>query len=296
MAQEESSLAPAGGKLADRHVTMIALGGSIGAGLFVGSSVAIHMAGPAVLGTYLMTGAMIIVVMRMLGEMLLYRPGTGTFLDCIRFAHGRDATFVAGWLYWSFWAVTIGAEAIAGGIILGQWVRLPVTVLAGALTVLVTLANMLSVRSFGEGEFWLSLVKIAAIMIFALIGCAALVHLLGRPVSPLANISAGHGPLPHGVAAILAAMPTVLFSMVGSEAATVAAAETEDAARNLGRVTRNVGLRLILFCAVSIVLIVSIVPWTEIREGYSPFVTVLEAIARISHTRFWNVRPGYGYA
>ncbi|GAJ29543.1 amino acid permease [Acidomonas methanolica] len=268
----------AGGKLKDRHIAMIALGGAIGAGLFVGSSAAIHDAGPAVFATYVVTGLMVVIVMRMLGEMLLFRPGIGTFVDCIRTAHGPGAGFLAGWLYWLFWVVTIGAEAIGGAIILNGWSGLPVWMLAPLLIVAVNIVNAVSVDLFGECEFWLSFIKVSCIIAFAALGAAALLHLVGPKISPLANIMAGNGPMPNGLAAVVATIPTVLFSMIGSEAATVAAAESENARENLGKVTRRIGLRLTLFCLVSVGVILCLVPWTSIVPGHSPFVTVMQAL------------------
>ncbi|WP_077807664.1 amino acid permease [Neoasaia chiangmaiensis] len=267
-----------GGKLKDRHIAMIALGGVIGAGLFVGSSAAIASAGPAVLLTYVATGLLVVLVMRMLGEMLLFRPGIGTFVDCIRAAHGGGAAFLAGWLYCLFWVVAVGAEAIAGAVIVQDWIALPVWLLAPLLIVAVNLVNVISVDLFGECEFWLSSIKVFSLLAFAALGVTALTHLIGPAFSPIANLTAAHGPLPHGWGAAIAAVPTVLFSMIGSESATVAAAESENARDNLARITRRIGLRLTLFYLLAIAFILTIVPWTTVRPGLSPFVTVMQAL------------------
>lgn len=267
-----------GGKLKDRHIAMIALGGVIGAGLFIGSSAAIAAAGPAILLTYLGTGLLVVIVIRMLGEMLLARPGIGTFIDCIRTAHGNWAGFLSGWLYWLFWVVTIGAEAIGGAIAMQDWVNLPVWVLAPFLIIAVNLINLVSVRVFGECEFWLSLIKVATIIAFCALGLLSLSHFVGPHPKIIHNVFNHDGLFPHGWGAILATVPTVLFSMIGSESATVAAAESENAEENLARVTRTIGVRVTLFYLLSVVLILTLVPWTSIEPGYSPFVTVMRHI------------------
>lgn len=268
----------AGGTLKDRHIAMIALGGAIGAGLFVGSSAAIHLAGPAVFLAYMMTGLLVVIVMRMLGEMLLARPGIGTFVDCIRAAHGDGAAFIAGWLYWLFWVVAIGAEAIGGAIILQGWVALPVWLLAPVIIIALNLVNAISVNLFGECEFWLSFLKVASIVAFGCLGIAALCHLVGPAFSPAQNLFTAGSLMPNGLGAVIATIPTVLFSMIGSEAATVAAAESENAEENLGKVTRRIGARLTLFYLISVAMILCIVPWTTIVPGYSPFVTVMQSL------------------
>ncbi|GBQ73910.1 amino acid permease [Asaia bogorensis] len=267
-----------GGKLKDRHIAMIALGGVIGAGLFIGSSAAIAAAGPAILLTYIGTGLLVVIVIRMLGEMLLARPGIGTFIDCIRTAHGNWAGFLSGWLYWLFWVVTIGAEAIGGAIAMQDWVALPVWVLAPALIIAVNLINLVSVRVFGECEFWLSLIKVATIIAFCALGILSLSHFVGPHPRIVHNVFSHDGFFPHGWGAILATVPTVLFSMIGSESATVAAAESENAEENLARVTRTIGVRVTLFYILSVILILTLVPWTAIEPGYSPFVTVMRHI------------------
>lgn len=263
-------------KLKDRHIRMIALGGVIGAGLFVGSSAAIKQAGPCVLISYLTTGLLIILIMRMLGEMLISRESVGSFVDCIRVALGNGSGFVAGWLYWSFWVVTIGAEAIGGAIALQDWVNIPVWVLAPTLILAVNLVNLISVHVFGECEFWLSSIKVFSLIIFSAIGLVSLAGFIGpQPVTPVANLMATHTLAPYGWGAIFAAIPTVIFSMMGSESATVAAAESKNAGENLAKVTRSIGIRITVFFLLSIALILLLYPWSALQAGYSPFVTVL---------------------
>lgn len=266
------------GKLKTRHITMIAIGGVIGAGLFVGSSATIAEAGPAIVLTYAFTGLLVMGVMRLLGEMLLAQPGKGTFIDYIRCGCGRAMGFTAGWLYALFWITAIGEEAIAGAIILQPYTGLPIWILATLLVLAVTLINFTAVGFFGECEFWLSLIKVVCIIGFCLTA-AAFLGVPGIQHRDVMDVLMHHGGiLPHGIGALAAALPMVLFSMIGSEIATVAAAESQDAPRNLARVTRTIGARITLFYIASLTLILCIVPWTDIIPGHSPFVSAMETI------------------
>lgn len=264
--------------LKQRHIIMIALGGAIGAGLFVGSSAAIAAAGPAVLAVFVAVGLLVMLVMRMLGEMVTARPGRGSFVAYIREAHGNGAGFTAGWLYWFFWLVVLGSEAIAGAIVLHDMVNLPVWLLATCLIVILMLINLAAVRIFGECEFWLSIVKVASIVLFVMVGALYIGHLFGPPVPIMHNVLGHGGFMPHGIIAVLSIVPTVLFTMIGSEIATVAAGETAEPAQNIAHVTRSLGTRLTLFYSLSIGIILMIVPWTDIVPGHSPFVMAMQVM------------------
>ncbi|PYD70868.1 amino acid permease [Komagataeibacter swingsii] len=264
--------------LKQRHIIMIALGGAIGAGLFVGSSAAIAAAGPAALLAFVAVGLLVMLVMRMLGEMVTASPGKGSFVEYIRMAHGNGAAFTTGWLYWFFWLVALGSEAIAGAILLHDWINLPVWLLATALIVALNLINLAAVHIFGECEFWLSLVKVVSIVLFIGAGTLYVAHVFGPGVPVTRNVL-GHGGLfPHGATAMISIIPTVLFTMIGSEIATVAAGESAEPARNVAHVTRSLGTRITLFYSLSIALILMIVPWTDIVSGHSPFVAAMQAM------------------
>src|SRR6185312_8823781 len=140
--------------LRSRHVQMISIGGIIGAGLFVGSSAAIHAAGPAILLSYLLAGLVVLMVMRMLSEMASATPGLGSFTEYVRLGLGEWGGFLSGWLYWYFWVVVVAIEAIAGAKILSAWIALPVSEIVAILMVLLTAVNLMSSRSYGEFEFW----------------------------------------------------------------------------------------------------------------------------------------------
>lgn len=215
-----------GAGLRNRHIAMIALGGTIGAGLFVGSSAAIVATGPAVLLAYLGVGALVMLVMRMLGEMVVNNPRQGSFVAYIRIAHGDRIGFTAGWLYWFFWVVVLGSEAIAGAILLQDWVNLPVWLLALIQLAVLKAINFAAPRVFGECEFWLSGVKVFSILAFVGLSLLYVLHVFGPGVSVRDNL-VGHGGLvPHGLLTVLSIVPTILFSMMGAEIATVAAAES----------------------------------------------------------------------
>src|SRR3954469_24978885 len=143
-----------------RHMTMISIGGVIGAGLFVGSGAILNEAGPATVLTYLLTGIILVLIMRMLGEMAVAQPSVGSFSDYGRMALGNWAGFSIGWLYWYFWAIVVGFEAtVAAGIISGYVSFLPPWLIALALVLLLTATNLYSVGSYGEFEFWFASIK-----------------------------------------------------------------------------------------------------------------------------------------
>ena len=157
--------------LKQRHLTMIAIGGVIGAGLFVGSGVVLQTTGPGAFLTYTVTGVLIIMVMRMLGEMATANPSTGSFSDYARAAMGDWAGFSVAWLYWYFWVVVVGFEAVAGAAVMQFWLPdVPLWLMALVLMILMTGTNLLSVGSYGEFEYWFAGIKVAAIIVFLLMG------------------------------------------------------------------------------------------------------------------------------
>ena len=264
--------------LQPRHVTLISLGGIIGAGLFVGSSAAIKMAGPSVLISYGLSGILVFLIMQMLGEMAVARPGQGTFAEYAALGLGAWAGFLTGWLYWYFWVIVVGVETIAGATLLQHWVAAPVWVIGLVLIIAMTATNLLSVRTYGEFEFWFASLKVAAIAVFIVLGLG-FIFALGPGLGGALQQMNGHGGFfPKGFSAPLGTVPVVIFSMMGSEVATIAAAETSDPARNVTRAARTVSLRILLFYVASIAVIVSLIPWDSVVPGDSPFIQTLELI------------------
>ncbi|MGS0683917.1 amino acid permease [Nakamurella sp. GG22] len=262
--------------LNQRHLTMIAIGGVIGAGLFVGSGAVIKEAGPAAFLTYAITGVLIVMVMRMLGEMAVANPSTGSFADYARRALGGWAGFSVGWLYWYFWVIVVGFEAVAGAKILTYWVDAPLWLLSLGLMVLMTATNLFSVRSFGEFEFWFAGIKVAAIILFLGLGTLYVFGVWPNKSLDFSNLTAEGGFFPNGVGAIFASIVVVIFSMVGAEIATIAAAESKDPARAIAKATNSVIVRIAIFFVGSIFLLVTILPWNSAELGASPYVAALK--------------------
>jgi GABA permease len=241
--------------LKPRHLTMIAMGGVIGAGLFVGSGTTIGKAGPAAFLSYAITGLLIILVMRMLGEMATANPSTGSFADYARQALGGWAGFSVGWLYWYFWVIVIGFEAVAGAKVLQYWIDAPLWLMSLILMALMTLTNLFSVSSFGEFEFWFAGIKVAAIIVFLLLGGLFVLGLWPGRHLDFSNLTSHGGFLPNGPGAIFSAIVVVIFSMVGAEVATIAAAESDDPGRSISRATNSVIFRIAVFFVGSIFLL-----------------------------------------
>ena len=262
--------------LRSRHVTMISIGGIIGAGLFVGSSAGIATVGPAILVSYLLAGLVVLVVMRMLAEMATATPGLGSFTEYIRLGLGPWAGFVSGWLYWYFWVVVVAIEAIAGAALLHAWIALPVWTIVLVLMLALTAVNLLSSRSYGEFEFWFASIKVGAIVAFIVIGFAYVLGLTSPAGATFANLYSDRGFAPFGWAAVLAGATTVVFSLCGAEIATVAAAESNEPTAVISKLTGTLALRILLFYVLSILLIVTVVPWRDIAPGSSAFALALE--------------------
>lgn len=265
--------------LKTRHISMLALGGVIGAGLFVGSSSVIAAAGPAAFICYAITGIMVGLIMRMLGEMAAAHPSSGSFVDFSRLAFGNIAGFSTGWLYWYFWVVVVGFEAVVGGQIIHGWLpHLPVWAISLALLMLMTSLNLLSVSSFGEAEYWFAGIKVAAIIVFLLIVGLYVFKLWPNSTASFANLTQHGGFLPHGPLALFSGVVSVIFSMSGVEVATIAAAESDNPSQNIRRAVNTVMIRIMVFFVLSTLFIVVAQPWTMVVPGQSPFVATLDAI------------------
>ncbi|EXB48806.1 amino acid permease [Acinetobacter sp. 1000160] len=275
--------------LSNRHITMISIGGVIGAGLFVGSSAAIAKAGPAVILAYLTTSIMVFLVMRMLGEMAVLEPDTGSFSTYARKAIGPWAGFTIGWLYWWFWVLAIPVEAIAGAQILYSWFPyFSVSTYAFCFIVFLSLANFFSTKSFGEFEFWFSLIKVVAIIGFIIIGILAISGFwpLAQNVSGVANLYNNSGFMPHGVGGILAAILITAFSFFGVEIVSIAAAESSNPQQKIRRATNLVLYRIILFFVVSMFIAVALVDWrSPDLQKYGTFQYVLMSL-NVPGTKF----------
>ncbi|RHW23694.1 amino acid permease [Nocardioides immobilis] len=258
--------------LTQRQLTMIAMGGVIGAGLFVGSGAVINDAGPGAFLTYAVTGVLIIMVMRMLAEMAVANPSTGSFADYARTALGGWAGFSVAWLYWYFWVIVVGFEAVAGAKIIQYWVDVPLWISALVLMLLMTATNLFSVSSFGEFEFWFAGIKVAAIIFFIVCGTLFVVGAWPDKGADFSNLWSHDGFLPSGPTALTAGVVTVIFSMVGAEVATIAAAESANPERAVAKAANSVITRICLFFVGSVFLLAVILPWDSAELGGSSFV------------------------
>jgi GABA permease len=264
-----------------RHMTMISLGGIIGAGLFVGTGPILNQAGPATVLTYLLTGILLILIMRMLGEMAVAQPSVGSFSDYGRIALGNWAGFSIGWLYWYFWAIVVGFEATVAAGIISQYIpSMAPWLIALILVLLLTATNLYSVGSYGEFEFWFASIKVAAIIIFIVLAIVFLLGLFGN--SPgFSNLYAKGGFFPNGPLAMFSGVATVIFAFVGAEIVTIAAAESNEPEEGVARATNAVIYRVLLFYVVSVFFVACIVPWnTGFTEDIlkSPFTLAFERI------------------
>ncbi|MEV3928169.1 amino acid permease [Streptomyces sp. NPDC049944] len=253
--------------LKNRHLSMIAIGGVIGAGLFVGSGAGIAAAGPAILLSYALVGAMVVLVMRMLGEMAVARPSSGSFSAYADRALGRWAGFSIGWLYWFFWVVVLAVEATAGAKILESWVPgVPQWAWALIVMVVLTATNLVSVGSYGEFEFWFAGIKVVAIGAFVIVGLLAVFGVLpgsDSAGSGLAHLTDTGGFFPEGPGAILTGVLMVVFSFMGSEIVTLAAGESENPQRAVSKATNSVIWRIAIFYLGSIFVVLTLLPWND---------------------------------
>jgi GABA permease len=262
--------------LKQRHLTMIAIGGVIGAGLFVGSGLVIKDTGPAAFLSYAITGVLIVLVMRMLGEMATANPSTGSFADYARRALGGWAGFSVGWLYWYFWVIVVGFEAVAGAKIITFWFDAPLWLLSLGLMLLMTVTNLFSVRSYGEFEYWFAGIKVFAIVAFLVLGTLFVVGLWPDKDLDFSNLTNDGGLFPLGIGAIFSSIVVVIFSMVGAEIATIAAAESDDPERAIAKATNSVVIRIAIFFVGSLFLLAVIIPWNSNEEGAPPYVRAFQ--------------------
>ncbi|MFF4230019.1 amino acid permease [Streptomyces sp. NPDC001820] len=280
--------------LKNRHLSMIAIGGVIGAGLFVGSSSGIAAAGPAILLSYALVGALVVFVMRMLGEMAAANPTSGSFSAYADRALGRWAGFSIGWLYWFFWVVVLAVEATAGAKILESWIpAVPQWGWALIVMLVLTATNLASVSSYGEFEFWFAGIKVVAISAFVLIGVLAVFGLLpgsDNPGAGFAHLTDAGGFMPNGAGAILTGVLMVVFSFMGSEIVTLAAGESEDPQRAVTKATNSVIWRIGIFYLGSIFVVLTLLPWNDksiVDKG--SYVAALDSIGIAHAGQIMNV-------
>ncbi|OIK24220.1 amino acid permease [Streptomyces malaysiense] len=280
--------------LKNRHLTMIAIGGVIGAGLFVGSSSGIAAAGPGILLSYALVGTLVVLVMRMLGEMSAANPASGSFSEHADRALGRWAGFSIGWLYWFFWVVVLAVEGTAGAKILAGWVpAVPQWGWALIVMLVLTASNLVSVGSYGEFEFWFAGIKVVAIGAFIVVGLLAIFGVLPgahTDKASFSNLTSHGGFLPHGPGSILTGVLLVVFSFMGSEIATLAAGESEDPQRAVTKATNSIIWRIGVFYLGSILVVVTLLPWNDASlQKQGSYVAALNSLGIAHAGQIMNV-------
>lgn len=263
-----------------RHLTMMGLGSAIGAGLFLGTGVGIAKAGPAVLASYAIAGAIVVCVMRMLGEMGAAIPASGSFSHYARIGIGEWAGFVMGWIYWFMLIMVLGAEITGASRIVNGWLPdVPQWVVALVFVVFFAVINLAKVSNFGEFEFWFAAIKVTVIVAFLLIGVLLVFGLLPdtEPVGTT-NLFGHGGFLPEGFAGVAAGLLVVAFAFGGIEIVTIAAAESEDPEHSIATAVRSVVWRISLFYIGAVAIMVLLIPWDSpsLTSADGPFVAVLD--------------------
>lgn len=270
-----------GKKLKSRHVTMIALGGIIGASLFVGSANIIIAAGPAATLSYLAGGMIVFLAMRMLGEMAAARPAVGSFMEYARVGLGDWAAYIVGWLYWYFWVGVIAYEAVVGGGMIAEWFpAVPAWVGSLVLLAIFVTTNLVSLRSFGETEFWLASIKVVAIVVFLAAGLLFAFGLWPGSSISIPNLWEHGGFMPNGFGVVISSIALVLFAYFGAEIAVMAAAESEDPAKGIRQAANTVIWRVMLFYVGAVLIIVTVVPWNQLPtpDEIAPFAYVFSLL------------------
>ena len=272
MAQEEYAR-----KLKSRHIQLIALGGTIGTGLFLGSGKSIHLAGPSIVLAYLLTGGICFLLMRAMGELLLSDLKTHSFIDFIAKYLGKEVGFVAGWTYWICWITIAMADVTATGMYIQYWFPDIPRWLPGLIVIAILLGlNLITVGLFGETEFWFALVKILAIVALIMAGIVMVIVGFKTPLghASLGNLVNYGGFFPKGIKGFLMSFQMVTFGFIGIEMIGVTASEAENPTKVIPKAINEIPTRIIIFYVGSLLALMSIYPWTKISTTDSPFVQV----------------------
>lgn len=267
--------------LKNRHVQLIALGGTIGTGLFLGSGQSIHSAGPSILLAYVIAGLACFLLMRALGEMLLSNLHYRSFIEAIRDYLGEKIAFVTGWTYWICWITIAMAEMTAIGTYIKLWFPSVPQWLPGLVVLIILLGvNLITVGAFGEVEFWFALIKIIAIIGLILVGIVLLLVRFKTPIghASVMNLVNHGGFFATGIKGFLLSFQMVIFSFVGIEMVGMTSAETQDPETVIPKAINDIPMRIILFYVGALFIVMSIYPWNQLQTNQSPFVMVFKDI------------------
>lgn len=262
-----------------RHLAMISIGGVIGVGMFLGSGATVRLAGPGVIVSYALGGVIMMLVMMALAEMSVARPATGSFREYASAYLHPYFGFLVGWIYWLSWVSTMAAEIVAATVYMTWWFPASVSWVFGLIfAIAMTIVNLRNVESFGEFEFWFSMIKVVAIVAFIFIGIAVILGIgTGDPIGT-ANYVGHGGFFPRGILGLFLAMVMVMVAYGGTEVIGIAAAETRDPARDVPKAISGIIVRTLVLYVGSIAVLVGTIPWNRVGLSGSPFVMVYERI------------------
>lgn len=267
--------------LKNRHVQLLAIGGAIGTGLFLGSGRSIHLAGPSILFAYMITGVILFFVMRALGELLLSNLNYHSFVDFVQDYLGDGAAFITGWTYWFCWISLAMADVTATGLYIQYWFP-NIARWVPSLVVLVVLLimNLTAVKHFGEMEFWFALIKVVAILALIIIGTFMIIKGFSTDAgaSSFTNLWSHGGWFPNGTSGFILSFQMVVFAFTGIELVGLTAGETENPEQVIPKAINNIPIRIIIFYVGALIVIMSIYPWNSINPEKSPFVQVFAAV------------------
>ena len=271
--------------LKNRHVQLIAIGGAIGTGLFLGAGKSIHLAGPSILFAYLITGVILFLIMRALGELLLSNLNYHSFVDFVRDYLGDMAAFVTGWTYWFCWISIAMADLTAVGLYIQYWFPgLPQWVPGLIALVILLFMNLATVKLFGEMEFWFALIKVIAILALIVIGIFMIIKGFSTNAGAvsLTNLWSHGGMFPNGMNGFILSFQMVVFAFVGIELVGLTAGETENPEKVIPKAINNIPIRIIIFYIGALIVIMSVYPWNAINPAESPFVQVFVAVGIVA--------------
>ncbi|MEC0485104.1 amino acid permease [Bacillus glycinifermentans] len=277
--------------LKNRHVQLIAIGGAIGTGLFLGSGKSIHFAGPSILFAYLITGIICFLIMRSLGELLLSNLEYHSFVDFVQDYLGNMAAFITGWTYWFCWISIAMADLTAVGLYTQYWLPgVPQWVPGLIALIILLIMNLATVKLFGEMEFWFALIKVIAILALIVIGLFMIFtgFTTHSGAASFTNLWSHGGMFPNGFNGFILSFQMVVFAFVGIELVGLTAGETKDPEKVIPKAINNIPIRVLLFYIGALLVIMSIYPWKAINPSESPFVQVFAAIGIVAAASIIN--------
>lgn len=281
MAENQETTQQLSRALKSRHVQLIAIGGTIGTGLFLGAGESIHLAGPAILLVYILTGLMCFFLMRALGELLMSDLSQHSFIDFIDRYIGERMGFVVGWTYWVSWITIAMAEITAAGLYFKFWFPSVPQWVPGFVILIVLLGlNLITVEAFGETEFWFAIIKIAAIVALIVIGLVMVFLSVKTPAghASFANLVRDGGFFAKGAKGFMLSFQMVVFAFVGIEMVGLTASETANPREVIPKAINDIPMRIIIFYVGALLVIMSIYPWSAVSPDSSPFVQVFQNV------------------